>query len=577
MKTLSKLAVKNKFFDNDFYVFDVETNGLRARPDVFKFGVIYGANFVKVIYTIEEFQKEFEDIRYKKKKVFAHNAEFDLSVLYDNIYHLDSKALFNGRFIAATNGVCMFADSLNIFTTSVKEIGKLIGIHKKDIENEYKEGTVKIITEQMIDYCIRDCEIVFKALLQIFEMAGNIKITLAGLSMEYYRRFYQPFHIDYNEELSNEFFHSYYGGRTEAFHIGKVNAHVIDCNSMYPFAMLECKFPNPKYLRKKSGLTVKLFINKYLKNYEGNGKFTISHRNTYFGYLPLRVDSKLMFPVGDYTGNWNFNELRYALESKAIEIKKVHEICYATAMESPFKDFVIDNFAKRFDSTEFKSYLHKVIMNALYGKFAQKIDVEYMYIEDLEKSWEVIKEYKRKGMLIKLKIFNEERNDCFLELSASGKKYLYNTIPVFSSYITSFARVVLLKKMIENIENEVVYCDTDSVFVNKEIQEIDSKVLGMWKKERKFVTEIRGLKNYSFTENEKVIDRIKGVKKDAIKLSDNTFQYSSMVRTKESLRRNKDAGIWEKRTKVIKNTYDKRNVEKDGTTSPIKMGIGKEG
>ena len=70
---------------SDFYVFDTETRGLRAKQDAFIFGAIYGHNFVKVLYSVNDFQNEFLEPRYKDKKVFAHNAEYDLFVIYDKI------------------------------------------------------------------------------------------------------------------------------------------------------------------------------------------------------------------------------------------------------------------------------------------------------------------------------------------------------------------------------------------------------------------------------------------------------------------------------------------------------------
>src|SRR5690606_13306568 len=114
----TKLGKKSK----DFFVFDVETgiehpDGsieylLSARPEHLIFGVVYGKIkgeiFYKVINTVKEFQKEFKHKRYKNKIVYAHNAEYDISCLYGNIYHMDPDAIFNGKFITATNGNCFF-------------------------------------------------------------------------------------------------------------------------------------------------------------------------------------------------------------------------------------------------------------------------------------------------------------------------------------------------------------------------------------------------------------------------------------------------------------------------------------
>ena len=60
MKTLHRLNRKNKLL-NDFYVFDTETKGLRAKPDAFIFGVVYGWDYQKVIYSVKDFIKEFPE------------------------------------------------------------------------------------------------------------------------------------------------------------------------------------------------------------------------------------------------------------------------------------------------------------------------------------------------------------------------------------------------------------------------------------------------------------------------------------------------------------------------------------
>lgn len=137
-KTLYAQEPKVKF-QTDFFVFDTETKikkdgkdfwGLRARPDAFVFGVIYGHNHCVVIHSHQEFISELQKPVYKGKMVFAHNAEYDLGVLFGNIYSIDPTAIFNGKFITATNGNCKFADSMNIYRFSVEKIGNIIGKEK---------------------------------------------------------------------------------------------------------------------------------------------------------------------------------------------------------------------------------------------------------------------------------------------------------------------------------------------------------------------------------------------------------------------------------------------------------------
>jgi hypothetical protein len=575
MKKLQKIKRRENLF-TDYYVFDTETRGLRAKPDAFIFGVVYSYNYTKVIYTVDDFIKEFQDKRYKKKKVFAHNAEYDLSVLFDNIYMLDNKAIFNNRFICCTNGNCLFADSFNIYPTSVKNIGDTINLKKLDIDEEYTDvnSDIKEVTQKMVDYCIRDCEIVYKALYEIFNKVGAIKITLAGLAMYYFRSAFQEFNIDYKDNYQKYFYESYYGGRTEVFELGKTNAVCYDINSMYPWAMKYTYFPNPRSLSERLGMSVNIFIKHYLKYYEGVAELSVFHVEHFFGSLPVRHEGKLMFPVGNLRGFWNFNEIRFALENNFIQIKSVGKVIYAPRMKSIFTSYVDSLYSEKQNAENAIDIdIAKKLLNSLYGKFAQKINKLSIYVEDIERDYDVIKQYALENKLLKIIPFNSERKDCFIEIK-SNKGWAYQSIPLFSSYITSAARVRLLEYLLKYQNNSPVYCDTDSIFLKKDPEIKNSNELGEWKKEDKIVIEIRGLKNYTYiytdksTNKKHVIEKIKGVKKGAEKIGDK-YKYKSLVKTKESLRRNIENGIVIEREKVLKLTYDKRKILKDGKTRPI--------
>lgn len=593
MNILWKLKPKVKLF-TDFFVFDTETGErfpdgsiqwhLKARPESFIFGVIYGHNFSKVIHSLDEFKKELLDPRYKDKYVFAHNLEYDLGVCYGNVIQdLDNKAIFNGsKLIAATNGNCRFADSTNIFgRISLKEIGRMIGIEKPDL------GDANLFSQSLgpkeINRCFEDCHILFDALLEMFEFAGDIKITQASLSMTYYRRFHQPYNIEHNEN-TKYFWSSYYGGRTEVFKLGKTHSQVIDINSSYPYAMKNSVFPNPQFLKHSLDVSVKRFVGYYLKSFEGCARVTVNHPEKWIGFLPYKAeDGKLLFPVGEFTGWYNFNELRFAIEN-GIEIIKVYEVVYAPAMESPFVSYVNDLYTQRFSTdNEFEIYRIKIYMNSLYGKFAMRLTQEQIYIPDIETSYELIKSYQDKNLLIKLQMFNSQRRDCFLIVKSLVGKNLPYSIPSFSSYITSFARVHLLKKLLELEKFRPVYCDTDSIFYEIEDTSFSNdKGLGGWKLENKIITEVRGLKNYKFITppttpgpsleggvQEKW--RLKGVPKRAKQIGPNMFEYSNLIKTKEGLKRNIDSGILTKRIKEITGEYTKRIILDKGETKPIKI------
>lgn len=596
MKRLWKLPESKNFCD-DFYTADTETahklkGGLYSwsLDGEFIFGVIYGKDYVRIVFSLEEFWNLLKSDRFRKKKVFFHNAEFDLTVLYEEIFTLDPKAIFNGKFISASNGVCLFADSTNIFVgRSVKELGKMLNLDKQQLGNN--SNLSKGVTKKEIKYCIRDCEIVYEACRKMFEFCGSIKITQASLSLTYYRRFHQPFNIDYNENTAF-FWDSYFGGRTEAFKIGPTHSKCIDCNGMYSFALRECDYPNPKYLKVEHKISVKKLL-KYLEWYEGCFYGEITHAKTWIGFLPVKRDGKLLFPTGTFSGCWNFNEIRFALEKGVIKINKVERVVYAEKMKSPFVDVIntLDRLKliAELEGNYFERDRSKRLSNSLYGKLAQRIDTEEIYIRDYIKQWKEIEQYEKDGKLKALKVFSKDRRDAFIVVKSS-KQIDTHAIPSFSSYCTSFARIELLKKLLEFENKGVVYCDTDSVFFEIDDGSIVPEIqLGGWKLEKKIITEIRGLKNYKFIEDDKEIWRVKGVpvnKGRFMKIFDgekdievpnveqvgaNKFLYWNLMKTKESLRRGEKARQITPRVKVLKHAYDKRKVFIDGTTEPIHL------
>ena len=577
MKILRRLRPPSKII-KDFYVFDTETikwnrsktkfkYDLIGRPENFAFGCIYGKNFTKIIYSVEEFKKELQDPRYKGRYLFAHNAEYDLGVLYGNIYDVDPSAIFNGRFIAATNGCCNFADSFNIYKYRASQIGEFLGKPKLDLKLSKWRSK---ITPEDINYCIRDCEIIYDALYEIFNEVGDIKITQASLSMTYFRRYYQPYDIEYNEHVK-AYWNSYFGGRTEVFKIGNTHAVVYDIKSSYPNAMVRIKFPNPKYLRGVFGISPQVF-KQYLKNSEGCASVKITHKKLSIGFLPYRKDGKLIFPVGTFEGTWNFNELRFALENDAIEILEVKEMVYAPAMESPFIKYIEDQFDKRAKAqSALEVEWRKIFMNCLYGKFAQKINEEWIYIHSMTNQYNEIKEAISNKTFIKILPFNEERDDCFLVVKSKISKNISYSIPSFASYITSYGRIELLKQLIKWKDHRPVYCDTDSIFLEIDPNHQSDKKLGSWNKEDKIVTKINGLKNYTYIKDTELKRRLKGVPMKAEQTEENVYEYETLVKTKEALRRGLEPGINMKRTKVISNKYDKRVVLEDGWTKPIEL------
>lgn len=577
--------LKRAFENNDisklkykFLVFDTETTCLEPMQKNFVFGCLYGYNVKKTFKTVEEFAEEFSKKKYKGKFFFAHNAEFDLLTIFGNIFlKIDSAAIFNGKFISAKYNGITFADSMNIYPTSVAKLGDLIGIPK--LENpKVKEGKLRKnnVDCNDISYCMTDCEIVYKALLRIFEMTGVVKITLPSLAMYDFRHNYLESDL-YFSPLVDDFYESYYGGRTEAFKIGCVNAKVYDVNSLYPAAMSKVTLPDVKHLQKTEKCDI-AYLKFCLDHYEGMTKVTVIHEKTYFGYLPVRMKlnnvTKLIFPVGEFTTTVNFNELRFAINAGVVKVKKVFYIIHGNPVESIFTSYIEENYKKRFESgNALDSTIYKLKMNSLYGRFAMKLKMTTTYYEQVP--FNLITELKEAEKYYDIKVFSAVRADCFLVTENEKFKNSFFSIPALSSYITSEARILLLKNLIANEKNGVCYCDTDSIFLMGNFIGNVSDRLGDFKLEDKTVTNVKGLKNYIFIDKdgkENIV--IKGISRSSKKIKttsygETTFSSERYFKTKSSLRQGKEAGQSYTMVKVVRNNYDKREVLQNGETVPL--------
>lgn len=579
MKTIKKLnESKKRNFDEQFFVFDTETYGLNPQKDKLAFGVIYGKDFLKILRTPKEFQEEFKHPRYNNKKIFAHNAEYDTSSIFGNVIaNIDNSAIFNGKFISLKYHKTSFCDSSNIYPTSAEKIGKMLGFPKgktpdKFINPEKYTKQEKRINTEDIEYCIQDCKIIFKALLQMFERVGGIRITIASTAMYYFRKRYLKSDILYSP-LNDLFFESYYGGRTEAFKIGETSSKCYDINSLYPSEMIKMKFPDYKNLKYDEYINTNKFKN-LIKFKEGFAKVRVLHSESYFGLLPYKCPKtkKLLFPVGEFTTFVNFNELRFAIKTGKVKILKVFYACYSNPIETPFSEYVKDLYTERKNSdSELMKTILKLLLNSLYGKFGMREKFTTTYYRKIPNK--LIANLKSKNKFYKVQTFSTKRNDCYLITENYQTKSTFFSIPSIASYITSSARIKLLDGLLKNENKKVVYCDTDSIFL-EDYENINlplSNELGDWKLEDKHITEIRGLKNYSYIENGKHHHAIKGVPRGAKEIGKFKFESKKYIKTKEAIRRNKKTGEQKIVVKTITNKYDKRIVLENGNTKPIKI------
>ena len=289
-------------------------------------------------------------------------------------------------------------------------------------------------------------------------------------------------------------------------------------------------------------------------------------------------DSKLLFPIGRITQTITSPEIEYILENPNCgRIVNINSLV-AYHKERIFTEYV-DYFYHFRQTTQNDAYreMSKLMLNSLYGKFAQKYTPKPILIEnESEKrlfismmneanTHEIITGLHTKYVRSGTDIYLIERT----EKESIG--YGQNSIPIIASAVTSYARRMLWELIKIAGRENVYYCDTDSVFVNETGLEnlqscISPNELGKLKIEKSGSVEIRGAKDYVFNGTVK----LKGVKRNAEILSDGRYRQFNFQTKNSRYRAGTPDGIVvvEPVIKSISHEYTK-GVVNDGFVHPF--------
>ncbi len=562
---------------NNFCVIDIETRGLSARPESFVFGCVYAENYRKVFYDREEMKKFLCSHNNPFKYIYAHNAEFDFTILFDNIIKfLDNASLFVGStYIQSKYNDKIFANSLPILKSSVKQLGKNLGIEKLELDNKFIEGDKKIIvTEKDIEYCYRDCEIVFIFLEKVFGHTKKQKPTIASCAMEIFKKEFLVRPLNRNP-LNETFRNSYYGGRVECFRFGEIkNIFKYDINSLYPYVCTNMYFPDFNKLKEGKNKNKDYFQKTVLQNYEGSVFVTVEHKNSFVGCLPFVRNKEIIFPVGIFSGWYNFNELRYAISTGLVKILNVKEYVYAPKIIfTELKEYMLHFYKSKETSEGAEKLIFKFLLNGLTGKFAQKQYGQKIYFEHFKDAIIYERQLDKKYFKTVWHHFSQEREDVFLEIFSEYKKDKKATwnLPTVSSYITSQARIVMLPFFLHYQKN-LCYTDTDSLVLTRPLDKkyINENMLGFFKKEHDTEINILGNKHYETIINGEKSVHIKGVGRNYTQ-NGTEFKFSRMIRSKEGLRQDLKSGTFIEVVKNLTKKYTKRELINKVQTKTIKL------
>lgn len=279
-----------------------------------------------------------------------------------------------------------FYDISNFYRTSfiktLEELNIKISEKQKNFLTEQKNKrsffNLKEI-EKIKTYTFLECNLGIEMVKKIKEiLPAKFNLNEAGLygSSALAQKFMKNRKIDkklflYKEKFNTDFFKSvYFGGRMEVFKIGTFkNCWKYDLNSAYPSVIKTLKIPLSYKQEKFKGKTFIKDENLYKVNYE-------IFDNDLIGLLPHRLkNGYLIFPkrgLGWFYGCEIKQLINYS-KKYAVDFKITDEIEIKFSKEQLFEKNEIEQLYKLKALNNKQSYIYKICLNSIYGKFAQKV------------------------------------------------------------------------------------------------------------------------------------------------------------------------------------------------------------
>ena len=383
------------------------------------------------------------------------------------------------------------------------------------------------------------------------EIGIPLKLTIAGAARYLYSlRYFKDYWYREEKDLWKSEYErkAYRGGRVEAFKGGAERIFVgYDVNSMYLSVMRDEKYPDPnsaKYVREPKVLPSDVL---YIAD------VTVNVPEQYIGVLPiLNPDNgKLIFPTGTFRGHFASPELNYVIKECNVKVLKIHSLIKYKS-KPYFKEYSEFIWKKR---KEYKDkhnkgmdVLIKNLGNVLYGGFGQKNkDSFFGKLEDL--TLKFVSDNKAKPKI------SEIGGVKYVTVTASVGEDSKHTFPCIPVFITSYARLLLLKALRANAEN-LIYTDTDSMKLRNVAKDVViGNGLGEWGYEG---VEI----NVPVYKSKMYGCKCKGVPKKAQLVWEDTvrkiYVYEKPNKMKESFRRGLTPALWKKVIKEVSKIDDKR-------------------
>jgi len=445
---------------------------------------------------------KFDSINIQKKIMESKIWKIDTQI--NDMIELDGRIL--KLCIYNDEGHCIhFRDSVAMLSGSLDKLCKSFKISnqkgkedheaiEKFLNNHYSIDGLKNAFPTLDEYLKLDCKCLLEIVLKFNDIVheissvdaygsskkGSIRLvdclTAASLSKNLFYQKYYYGNVYFLTDEQDEFIRdSYGGGRTEAFHIGKVEKKLwyYDFTSLYPSVCVN-KLPvgKPEYVPKFNRVSDYSFIKCMVRSTE-NG---YNHKPLHY----IKKEGKMIFP---YFDTWTeltlySEEIKYGLKHNLYEYQLLDG--YKFQGGYLLKEFMKSGFDKKATAKQngdkALAQTWKIIINSGYGfwglKSKNRDSVKLINDPDFNpsRSYQYIEQDK---------LVNESYYKDYTMLRVKADIPVKDFNVSVCSAISSLARLKITE-LIHDIErkgDKVYYCDTDSVITDcdvyheKEIQE----------------------------------------------------------------------------------------------------------
>ena len=503
--------------------------------------------------------------------IYAHNLKYDLQLsgLLNWLIEEGFKASMfviedPPTFIRMKRGrvSLMFVDTFNYWQYSVAAMGDQLVNMKLVMPEDSQEDRDWFI------YCRRDVEILSEYLLNfirflIREDLAPMGLTLASTAFRAYRHRFMssPIVLHNRPEVLQLERDGYYGGRTEAFYIGeapKQDYYKLDVNSMYPYVMLQERYPT-ELIGYSENLDL-YRLSALLEEYYCIADVVLTTSKPVY---PIVRGHKLIFPTGEFRATIHHAELVKAVSEGSVnQVLRIAIYNQAEIFRGYVNFFYELKLRAEREGDPVTRKMAKIFLNSLYGKFGQREVVSKIVENTGPESYQRMTGYSESlGTNVEVNYLGN-----MVEVRYKGGESYYSS-PIIAGAVTARARLYLWSLIERAGLDNVYYCDTDSVITNLQGYErlksrLNDTELGYLKLEGLSQTlYIRGAKDYTFGEEVKH----KGIPKNAKQLSSNLWQYEQFRGAKTWLKQGLPVGVEVyTRTKSRKSEYDKGEVLPSG-------------